>query len=89
MGPLPREYLRLLLADLPSLQHIWLITAEALILERKIVERSQDIKRNAQVMLELIQEDGTAEEDEWWYGRSALESIRLPFEAIEEDPPYG
>lgn len=65
MGPLSRENLRLVVPDLPVLQQIWLPTAEALILERKIVERPQDIKRNAQVLLELIREDGAAEEDEW------------------------
>ncbi|KAI1403003.1 hypothetical protein F4819DRAFT_250938 [Hypoxylon fuscum] len=86
MGELSREQLKILLPDLPTLQQIWAPTAEALILDRKIVERPQDIKRNAQVMLELIREDGAAEEDEWWYGRSAPESVRPPLEAIEEDP---
>ncbi|KAI1137946.1 hypothetical protein F5Y05DRAFT_66471 [Hypoxylon sp. FL0543] len=85
MGELPREQLKLLIPDLPTLQQIWLPTAEALILDRKIVERPQDIKRNASVMLELIREDGAAEEDEWWYGRAAP-SVRPPLEAIEEDP---
>ncbi|KAI1807341.1 hypothetical protein F4811DRAFT_12519 [Daldinia bambusicola] len=86
MGELSREQLKMLLPDLPTLQQIWLPTAEALILDRGIVERPQDIKRNAQVMLELIREDGAAEEDEWWYGRAAPESVRPPLEAIEEDP---
>ncbi|WDK13603.1 F-box domain-containing protein [Colletotrichum graminicola] len=86
MGPLGREHVRHILADLPSLQEIWLKTAEAMILERGIVERTQDIKRNAQVMLELIRDDGMDEEDEWWYGRSTPESIRPPLEAIDEDP---
>ncbi|KAF3061713.1 hypothetical protein GL218_03893 [Daldinia childiae] len=86
MGELSREQLKILLPDLPNLQDIWLPTAEALILDRGIVERPQDIKRNAQVMLELIREDGAAEEDEWWYGRTAPESVRPPLEAIEEDP---
>jgi hypothetical protein len=85
MEPLSRDDLRLLVPDLPLLQQLWLPTAEALILERKIVERPQDIKRNAQVMLDLIREDGAAEEDEWWYGRAAPESVRPPLEAIEED----
>ncbi|WYZ34380.1 hypothetical protein EsH8_I_000656 [Colletotrichum jinshuiense] len=85
MGPMGREHLHHVLADLPSLQEIWLKTAEALILERNIVERTQDIKRNAQVMLELIRDDGMDEEDEWWYGRSTPESVRPPLEAIEED----
>ncbi|OTA54333.1 hypothetical protein K449DRAFT_338857 [Hypoxylon sp. EC38] len=85
MGELSREQLKMLLPDLPTLQQIWLPTAEALILDRKIVERPQDIKRNAQVMMELIREDGAVEEDEWWYGRAAP-SARPPLEAIEEDP---
>lgn len=65
MGPLPRDHLRLIVPDIPLLKEIWLPTAEALILKRKIVERPQDIKRNAQVLLDLIREDGAAEEDEW------------------------
>ncbi|CAJ2513463.1 Uu.00g015820.m01.CDS01 [Anthostomella pinea] len=85
MGPLPREDVRLLLADLPALNQIWSPTAEALILERGIVQRPQDIKRNAAVLLDLIHEGGAAEEDEWWYGRTAPESVRPPLEAIEED----
>ncbi|KAF6813890.1 F-box domain-containing protein [Colletotrichum plurivorum] len=89
MGPLAREHVRHILSDLPSLQQIWMTTAEALILERGIVERTQDIKRNAQVMLELIRDDGMEEEDEWWYGRSTPESVRPPLEAIEEDPIDG
>ncbi|KKY37188.1 putative f-box domain-containing protein [Diaporthe ampelina] len=70
----------LLLPDLPVLQKLWLSTAEAVILDRKIVERSVDIKRNAQVMLDLIKEDGGEGEDFWWY-----ENIQPPKEAIEED----
>ncbi|OLN94227.1 hypothetical protein CCHL11_02900 [Colletotrichum chlorophyti] len=89
MGPLGRDHLRRLLADLPNLQDIWLKTAEAMILDRGVVERTQDIKRNAQVMLELIREDGIDEEDEWWYGRTTPESVRPPLEAIEEDPIEG
>ncbi|KAF4428053.1 hypothetical protein CFRS1_v010192 [Colletotrichum fructicola] len=79
MGPLGRDQVRRILEDLPSLQQIWMTTAEALIMERGIVERTQDIKRNAQVMLELIRDDGTEEEDEWWYGRSTPESHILAF----------
>lgn len=85
MELLPRDQLRLLLSDLPVLQQLWLVTAEALILERKIVEKQSDIRRNAQVMLELIREDGFAEEDEWWYGHGAHDSIRPPLDSIEED----
>jgi len=40
-------------------------SAEALILEKKIVERSQDIKKNAQVLLELIRDYGMVMEDDW------------------------
>ncbi|KAH6660228.1 F-box domain-containing protein [Truncatella angustata] len=86
MGPLPKEQSRLVTPDVPILQQIWLPTAEALIMDRKVVERPQDIRRNAQVMLELIREDSAAMEDEWWYGTGAPESIRPPMEAIEEDP---
>ena len=85
MGPLGKEQSKLLLADLPILQQLWLTTAEALILERGIVQRPADIKRNAQVMMELIRHDGIEEEDEWWYGTSAPESVRPNLEAIEED----
>jgi hypothetical protein len=71
MSPLPREHLRVLLPDLQHLSNIWIHTAEALILERKIVERSQDIKRNTQVLLELIRDDGSDGVDEWASGRPA------------------
>jgi hypothetical protein len=65
MSPLPRDQLRLVLPDLQHLSNIWCHTAEALILERKIVERAQDIKRTHQVLLELIRDDGTDGLDEW------------------------
>lgn len=85
MGRLEPEQYHALLGDLPALQRVWIMTAEALILDRRIVERSVDIKRNAQVMLDLIKEDGVAEEDVWWYGVTN-ESIRpLGAGAIEED----
>lgn len=71
MGQLDRDNAQTLLDDLPVLQHIWTKTAETLILERGIVCGPQDIKRNQQVMLHLIQEDGLDEEDEWWYGRNS------------------
>lgn len=80
MDWLEQDQYKLLLPDLPVLQKLWLSTAEALILDRKIVERSVDIKRNAQVMLDLIKEDGGEGEDFWWY-----ENIQPPKEAIEED----
>lgn len=85
MSSLPQASAQQLLYDLPTLQQIWLLTAEALILERKIVQRAQDILRNAQIMLELIREDGLEEEDEWWYGRTAHESLRPPAGASDCD----
>jgi hypothetical protein len=58
MSPLTREQLRHILPDQPHLKSIWMLTAEALILQRRIVPRPQDIKRNHQVLLELIGPDG-------------------------------
>ncbi|KAG9234120.1 hypothetical protein BJ875DRAFT_401674 [Amylocarpus encephaloides] len=58
MSPLTREQLRQLLPDLPHLKDIWMLSAEALILERKVVDRPQHIKRNTQVLMDLIREDG-------------------------------
>ncbi|KAK3330267.1 hypothetical protein B0H66DRAFT_53375 [Apodospora peruviana] len=85
MGPLGKEHLKMMLPDLPVLQKIWLETAEAMILERKIVERPSDIKRGAQIFTDLIREDGVEEEDQWWYGTVASESVMPSLEAIEED----
>jgi hypothetical protein len=85
MSPLSADSTRYLLPDLPQLQSIWLTTAEAMILDRGIVARSQDILRNAQVMLELIREDGIDAEDEWLYGRDVPDSVRPPLEALEDD----
>jgi hypothetical protein len=85
MGSLSRDQLRMLVEDLPSLHQIWSPTAEALVLDRKIVERPVDIKRNAAVMMELIREDGFDEEDEWLYGTSAPDSVRPNLEAVVED----
>lgn len=84
MSPLGRQQAQDLLDDLPILQQVWLTTAEAVIMERKIVERSQDIKRNQQVMLDLIREEGI-EEDEWLYSRSIPESVRPPTGALYDD----
>ncbi|KAH9218355.1 hypothetical protein DL95DRAFT_293493 [Leptodontidium sp. 2 PMI_412] len=67
MSPLSRDQLRLMLPDLQHLSNIWMHTAEALILERQIVPRAQDIKRNTQVLLELIRDDGL-EMDNWISG---------------------
>jgi len=68
MSPLSRLQLGLLIPDLQHLSNIWIHTAEALILERKIVERPQDIKKITQVLLELIKDDGTDGIDEWSSG---------------------
>ncbi len=70
MSPLTRDQLQLVLPDLQHLQNIWMHTAEALILERKIVERPQAIKRNTQVLLELIRDDGTDGLDDWSSGNA-------------------
>lgn len=85
MDPLAKDHAQSILDDLPVLQQIWLTTAEAMILDRGILQRTQDIKRNQQVMLELIREDGMDEEDEWWYGRNMHESIRPPPSATDDD----
>ena len=71
MSPLPRDQLRLILPDQQHLSNIWCHSAEALILERKIVERAQDIKRTHQVLLELIRDDGTDGLDDWSAGNTA------------------
>ncbi|OAA39676.1 F-box protein [Metarhizium rileyi] len=84
MSALSHDDAQRLLDDTPVLQQIWLTTAEALILDRGIVQRTQDIKRNQQVMLDLIREDGLDEEDEWWYGRSNPDSVRPSASAIDE-----
>jgi hypothetical protein len=85
MAPLDREQAKSLLGDLPQLQQIWLATAEAMILDRKIVQRPQDIKRNQQVMLDLIREDGLEEVDEWCYGRHISDSVKPPAAALGDD----
>ncbi|KAG6000732.1 hypothetical protein E4U54_001301 [Claviceps lovelessii] len=85
MSSLSRESAQALLNDLPALQQIWLTTAEALIIDRGIVQRPQDIKRNQQVMLELIREDGLDEEDEWWYGRNNPDSVRPSATSMDDD----
>lgn len=85
MAPLGRDNAQSILDDLPVLQQIWLVTAEATILDRAIVPRPQDIKRNQQVMLDLIREDGVDEEDEWWYGRNIPDSVRPPAGAPDEE----
>ena len=85
MSALSKEESRLLMSDLPVLQKIWSETAEAMILDRKIVERASDIRRGAQIFLGLIGEDSVEDEDQWLYGTVAPESIRPNLDAIEED----
>ena len=85
MSPLSHYHAQQILNDLPILQQIWVATAEALIIERGIVERTQDIKRGQQMMLDLIREDGVEEEDEWWYGRNNPDSVRPPPGANDDD----
>lgn len=85
MSPLSRDNAQRILEDLPVLQHIWLHTAEAIILERKIVKSPIDIKRNQSVMLDLIREDGVDVEDEWLYGRHAPDSVKPSVAAIHDD----
>ncbi|KAJ5047117.1 uncharacterized protein L3040_002960 [Drepanopeziza brunnea f. sp. 'multigermtubi'] len=65
MPPLPRDQLRLILPDLQHLSNIWMHTAEAMILGRGIVGRPQDIKRNTQVLLDLIHDDGSEMREEF------------------------
>lgn len=85
MGPLTKEESKLLLPDLPKLQKIWAETAEAMILDRKIVERPSDIRRNGQIFVDLISENTAEDEDQWLYGTIAPDSVRPNPEAIEED----
>ncbi|KAK3906824.1 hypothetical protein C8A05DRAFT_11407 [Staphylotrichum tortipilum] len=84
MGPLSKEESKLLLPDLPKIQKIWSETAEAMILDRKIVERPSDIRRNAQIFVDLISENAPEDEDQWLYGTIAPDSVRPNVEAIED-----
>lgn len=84
MSPLPYDQLRLVLSDLQPLHNIWLQTAEALILDRGIVERPQDIKRNTQVLLELIRDDGTDLDDDWSSGNTLVRSCTLDTDRQED-----
>lgn len=86
MGSLAKEESKLLLSDLPRLRKIWAETAEAMILDRKIVDRSADIRRNGQVFLDLISENVPEDQDQWLYGTIAPDSVRPNLDAIEEDP---
>ncbi|KAL5594546.1 hypothetical protein BROUX41_001471 [Berkeleyomyces rouxiae] len=84
MAPLPPPHVKQLLPDMPVLQQIWMVTAEALIMERRIVERPQDIKRNGHVLFDLIREPTIADEDEIWYGREVLDSMRPLVKQMDE-----
>lgn len=84
MGSLSRDQAQTILDDLPVLQQIWMTTAEAMVLDRQIVGRPQDIKRNQAVMLDLIREDGRDERDEWGYGRKLHDSVRPPMNVVPE-----
>ncbi|KAK3984292.1 hypothetical protein QBC44DRAFT_18307 [Cladorrhinum sp. PSN332] len=86
MGSMAKNELKMMFTDLPVLQRIWCDTAEALILDRKIVERPSDIRRNAQIFTELIRDHGIEDEDQWLYGTVAPESLRPNLDAIVEDP---
>ena len=85
MSPLSRYDAQKVLDDLPVLQQIWTTTAEAMILERKIVECEASIKRNQHLIIDLIREDGVNEEDEWLYGRHAPDSVKASVAAIHDD----
>lgn len=72
MKPLTRPELKLLLEDQQPWQGptgIWMQTGERVILERGIATTAT-IKRNTQVLLELIKEDGASELTEWAPGLS-------------------
>lgn len=84
MGSLSRDQAQTILDDLPVLQNIWMTTAEAMVLNRRVVGRPQDIKRNQAVMLDLIREDGRDERDEWGYGRRLHDSVKPPMNTVPE-----
>jgi hypothetical protein len=65
MSPLTKAELELFLPYLPHLLNIWIHTAEAVILDRGVKERPQDIKRTTNVLLGLIRDDGTDLGDDW------------------------
>ncbi|KAF7950584.1 uncharacterized protein EAE97_002136 [Botrytis byssoidea] len=70
MRPLGRDVLGLLVEGVPDLHELWAKTAEALILERGIVDRPERIKKNSMVLLDLIKEDGRDEMEGWEPGRT-------------------
>jgi len=59
MAPLLAAQASSLVADLPLLQDLWVVTAESILLQRQAVEKPQDIKRKAQLLQELIRGDIT------------------------------
>jgi hypothetical protein len=63
---------RLLLPGLPAWKHLWITTAESLLIEREVVARLTDIKRKAEVAHELVREDIT-DADELIYGQAVQE----------------
>ncbi|KAJ4258966.1 hypothetical protein NW762_008054 [Fusarium torreyae] len=88
MEALDSEQLETLLPDLPPLTQIWLTTAETLVIKSKIVERAADIKRNQQVMLDLIMEENEEDhDDEKWYGRLAPELVDNLAETMGQSLP--
>jgi hypothetical protein len=86
MSSLAKDQSKLLLSDLPRLRQIWTETAEAMILDRGIVQRASDIRRNAQIFTNLISENIAEDQDQWLYGTTVSESVRPNLDAIEEEP---
>ncbi|KAH8665149.1 hypothetical protein BGZ60DRAFT_379039 [Tricladium varicosporioides] len=66
MAFLPLECMPRLLQGLPVLQQIWVSTAESLLLERGVVERKGDIKKNAQVLRSLVDGSVTNADIRFW-----------------------
>jgi len=55
MGPITPDDVKLVLDRLPTTKsQVWVPTAEAILLERGVIARAQDIKKNAAVLQELI-----------------------------------
>ena len=91
MKPLDRQSLRLLLDDQQPLQGergIWMQTGERVILERGIIE-AVNIKRNTQVLLELIKEEGASELNEWSPGLSQAPTRPIAPPAPTDPPVNG
>jgi len=60
---------RLLFSGLPTLEQLWITTAENLLLENEVVARATDIKRKAEVSHELVREEIT-DADELIFGQA-------------------